>query len=242
MAKLYVVGIGPGAVENMTLRAVETIKKCDVIVGYTPYLEYISEFIEGKELFKTGMRGEIERCKKAIEYTRNGKDTAIISTGDAGLYGMAGPILELAEDIDVEVIPGVTAAFSAASELGSPIMHDYSSISLSDLLTPWDVITKRAENAAKADMVITLYNPRSKGRPEHLNTIIEIISKYADGSTPVGAVKNSGRANTEIKLMTLDSIEYEFVDMLTVLIIGNSKTYIKDGKMITPRGYENKWI
>ena len=142
MAKLYVVGIGPGGLEHMTYKAVEVIKKSQVIVGYTPYIDYLGDLADGKELISTGMRGEVERCKAAIDMVRQGKDTSIISTGDAGLYGMAGPILELATDIEVEIIPGVTAAFSAAAELGSPIMHDYASISLSDLLTPWEVYLK----------------------------------------------------------------------------------------------------
>ena len=238
MAKLYVIGIGPGGRENMTYKAVETIKMCDAIVGYTPYIDYLEELAEGKELFSTGMKGEIVRCEKAIEMVKEGKNTAIISTGDAGLYGMAGPILELAEDIEVEIIPGVTAAFSAASELGSPIMHDYASISLSDLLTPWEVIEKRLDRAADADFVITIYNPKSKGRAEHLSRAIEIISAYRKSDTPVGIVKNSGRPGTEIILTTLSEIDYEKVDMMCVLIIGNSNTYIKNGKIITPRGYD----
>lgn len=237
MAKLYVVGIGPGGRENMTFKAVDVIKSCDCIVGYTPYVEYLGDLVEGKQLFSTGMKGEIERCKAAIEIVREGKNTAIISTGDAGLYGMAGPILELAQDIEVEIIPGVTAAFSAASELGSPIMHDYASVSLSDLLTPWGVIEKRLENAADADFVITIYNPKSKGRKNHLERAIEIISKYRNKNTPVGIVKNSGRPNTEVMITTLEELNYELVDMLCVLIIGNSNTYIKDNKIITPRGY-----
>lgn len=238
MAKLYVVGIGPGGRENMTFKAVEVIKKCDCIVGYTPYIEYLGDLVEGKQIYSTGMKGEIERCKAAIEMVREGKDTAIISTGDAGLYGMAGPILELADDIEVEIIPGVTAAFSAASELGSPIMHDYASISLSDLMTPWEVIEKRLKNAAEADFVIAIYNPKSKGRKNHLERAIEIISRYRNGNTPVGIVKNSGRLNTEVMITTLEELNYESVDMLCVLIIGNSNTYTKDNKIITPRGYE----
>lgn len=237
MAKLYVVGIGPGGRENMTFRAVEVIKSCDVIVGYTPYIEYLGNLVEEKQLFSTGMKGEIERCKAAIDMVREGKNTAIISTGDAGLYGMAGPILELVDDIDVEIIPGVTAAFSAASELGSPIMHDYASISLSDLLTPWEVIEKRLNNAAEADFVITIYNPKSKGRKNHLERAIELISKYRNENTPVGIVKNSGRPNTEVMITTLERLDFNLVDMLCVLIIGNSNTYIKDDKIITPRGY-----
>lgn len=240
MTKLYVVGIGPGGRENMTLKAIDVIKKSDVIVGYKPYIEYLGDLVEGKELFSTGMKGEIERCKEAIEMVRAGKTTAIISTGDAGLYGMAGPILELGDEIDVEIVPGVTAAFSAASELGSPIMHDYASISLSDLLTPWEVIEKRLDKAAEADFVISIYNPKSKGRKDHLKRAIELISKHRDGNAPVGIVKNSGRPNTEIIVTTLSDINYELVDMLCVLVVGNSNTYIKDNKIITPRGYEIK--
>lgn len=238
MAKLYVVGIGPGGRQHMTYKAVEVINKSQVIVGYTPYIEYLEDLTHGKEVFSTGMRGEIERCKKAIEMVKEGKTTAIVSTGDAGLYGMAGPILELVKDIEVEVIPGVTAGFSAAAELGAPIMHDYASISLSDLLTPWQVILNRVEKAAQADFVLQIYNPRSKGRKDHLEKIIEIISKYREGQTPVGIVKNSGRPGREITITSLDKIDYEKVDMLTVLIIGNSNSYIENGKIITPRGYE----
>lgn len=237
MAKLYVIGIGPGGREHMTLKAIETIKKSDIIVGYTPYIDYLGDLVKGKEIYSTGMKGEIDRCKLAIKKVKEGKNTAIISTGDAGLYGMAGPILELKEDIEVEIIPGVTAAFSAASELGSPIMHDFASISLSDLLTPWEVIEKRIEKAAEGDFVIAIYNPRSKGRKDHLEKAVEIMLKYKEEDTPVGVVKNSGRGNTEIILTTLVNISYEKVDMLSILIIGNSNTYVKDDQMITPRGY-----
>ncbi|ABW18568.1 precorrin-3B C(17)-methyltransferase [Alkaliphilus oremlandii] len=237
MAKLYVVGIGPGGRDHMTYKAVDVIKNCEVIVGYTPYLEYIEDLIQGKELISTGMRGEIERCNSAIEEVRKGKDTAIVSTGDAGLYGMAGPIIELAEDIDVEIVPGVTAAFSAASELGAPIMHDYASISLSDLLTPWEVIEKRVEKAAEADFILSIYNPKSRGRKDHLEKVVNRILKYRCGETPVGIVKNSGRSGREITITTLNCIDYSKVDMLSVLIIGNSNTYIKGNHMVTPRGY-----
>lgn len=241
MAKLYVVGIGPGGLENMTFKAVDAIKASDAIVGYTPYIEYLGDMVDGKELFSTGMRGEIERCKEAIDLVKAGKTTSIISTGDAGLYGMAGPILELADGIEVEIVPGVTAAFSAASELGSPIMHDYASISMSDLMTPWEVILKRVEKAAEADFVITIYNPRSKGRKDHLEQAVDLILKHRGKDTPVGIVKDSGRPGTIIKTATLGTLNYEDVDMLTVLIIGNSNTYLKDdGKMVTPRGYEIK--
>lgn len=237
MSKLYVIGIGPGGREHMTLKAIETIKKCDIIIGYTPYIGYLGDLIEGKQIYSTGMKGEIDRCKLAIRKAKEGHNTAIISTGDAGLYGMAGPILELKEEIEVEIVPGVTAAFSAASELGSPIMHDFASISLSDLLTPWEAIEKRIEKASEGDFVITIYNPRSNSRRNYLEKAVRIMLKYKEKDTPVGIVRNSGRANTEIILTTLQSIPYEKVDMLSILIIGNSNTYVKGNKMITPRGY-----
>lgn len=240
MAKLYVIGIGPGGREHMTLKAIEAIKESDVIVGYTPYIDYLGDLTEGKELYSTGMRGEIQRCKAAIDMTKEGKTTAIISTGDAGLYGMAGPILEMAQGVEVEVIPGVTSAFSAAAELGSPIMHDFASISLSDLMTPWEVIENRVEKAAEADFVIAIYNPKSKGRPDHLSKGINIISKHRDRKTPVGIVRNSGREGRSIQITQLDSIDYDSVDMLSVLIIGNSNTYMEEDKIITPRGYNIK--
>ncbi len=238
MAKLYVVGIGPGGREYFTLKAIEAITICDVIVGYTPYIEYLEDLTKGKEVFSTGMKGEIQRCEYAIEKVKEGKNTAIVSTGDAGLYGMAGPILEIANDIDVEIVPGVTAAFSAASELGAPIMHDYCSISLSDLLTPWKVIERRIEYGAKGDFVIAIYNPRSKGRKNHLKKAIDIILKYKSSFTPVGIVKNSGRLGRKVCITTLGEINYEMVDMLSVVIIGNKETYIDGNRILTPRGYE----
>ena len=238
MAKLHIVGIGPGGRENMTIKAVEVIKYCDIIVGYSPYIDYLGELTEGKEIYSTGMMREIERCKIAIDKVKEGKNTAIISTGDAGLYGMAGPIMEMKDGIEIEVIPGVTAAFSAAAELGSPIMHDFVSISLSDLLTSWELIEKRLEKAADGDFVITIYNPKSKSREGHLKKAVDIILKYQKPKTPVGVVKDSGRAGTKKWIFTLDSIDYDLIDMLCVLIVGNSNTYIKDDFIITPRGYK----
>lgn len=238
MAKLYVIGIGPGGKEHMTLKAIDTIKKCDVIVGYTYYIELIKDFIENKEIIKTGMKGEIQRCNMAIEKVKEGLNTCIISTGDAGLYGMAGPVLELAEDIEVEVVPGITAAFSAASELGAPIMHDFCTISLSDLLTPWEVIEKRIEAAAQGDFVISIYNPKSKGRVKHIEKAVEIISKYKSKDTPVGIVKHSGREGNERVITTLENIDFDIIDMMTVVIIGNSQSSIKDAYIVTPRGYK----
>lgn len=237
MAKVYVVGIGPGGMEHMTLKALEVIKKSEVIVGYTFYIELIKDLTVGKRVIKTGMKGEIERCRMALEEAAKGFDTCIISTGDSGLYGMAGPILELAEGIEVEIIPGVTSSFCAAAEAGAPIMHDFCTISLSDLLTPWDMIRKRLHAAASADFVIALYNPKSKGRPKNINEAIGIIAQYKGSKTPVALVRNAGREGSGKRIVTLDAVDYDFIDMMTVVIIGNSNTYIKDGKMITPRGY-----
>ncbi len=240
MTKLYVIGIGPGGMDHITYKAVKAIKESKVLVGYTPYIDYLGDLSLGKEIYSTGMTKEIERCQLAIDKAKEGKITSIISTGDAGLYGMAGPILELAEDIEVEVIPGVTAGFSAAAELGAPIMHDYVSISLSDLLTPLEVIERRIDQAALGDFVITIYNPRSKGRKDYLENAVNRILNHRVPSTPVGIVRNSGRPGTEITITTLDNIDYESIDMVSVLIIGNSNTYIKNGRIITPRGYNIK--
>lgn len=237
MGKLYVVGIGPGGKEHMTLKAIDTINKCEVIVGYTYYIDLIKELIGNKRVIKTGMKGELERCRMAVEETRKGFDTCIISTGDSGLYGMAGPILELARDIEIEIIPGVTSAFCAAAEAGAPIMHDFCTISLSDLLTPWEVIENRLHKAAEGDFVIALYNPKSKGRPDNIKKAVAIISQYAKPSTPVAMVKNAGREGNERRIATLETIDFAFIDMMTVVLIGNSNSYEIDSKIITPRGY-----
>lgn len=240
MNKLYVVGIGPGGHEHMTYKAVKTLKESDAIVGYTPYINYVRDFIEGKEIYNSGMTGEVDRCKKAIEIAMSGKVVSVISTGDAGLYGMAGLILELSKDLDlgVEIVPGVTSAFSSAAEIGAPIMHDLAIISLSDLLTPWELIEKRVRLAAEGDFVIAIYNPRSKGRSEHLKNAVDIMLQFKSPDTPVGIVKHAGRENVETTLATLGTIDYEAVDMNTTLIIGNRSTEIYRGKMITKRGYD----
>ena len=238
MATLYVIGIGPGGLDHFTTRASETIQRCAVIVGYHYYIKLVEQLVTGKKIIKTGMRSEIERCEKAIEEVRNGLDTCIISTGDAGLYGMAGPVFELAQGITVEVVPGVSSVFSAAAEVGAPLMHDFCTISLSDLLTPWPVIEKRLIMAAQGDFVISLYNPKSKGRVTHIEKATAIVLKNCEGGRPVALVKNAGREDNERKLVTLDTMDYDFIDMKTIVIIGNSCTYVKDGVMITPRGYK----
>ncbi len=220
----------------MTLKAVKAIEESEIIVGYTKYIDMVKSLIENKEVVSTGMKGEVERCKKALELSKD-KTVSIISTGDAGIYGMAGLILELKKDENVEIIPGVTASSSAASVLGSPIMHDNCNISLSDLMTPYELIKNRIELAAKGDFVISLYNPRSKGRPHYLRECLDIIKKYRKGNTPIGVVKNALREGQEITVTDLDSFNEEIVDMFSIVIIGNSQSYIKEGKFITPRGY-----
>ncbi len=236
--KVFAVGIGPGGRDHMTFKADRVLRECHAIVGYSGYLKYVEEYLDGKEVYSTGMKGEIDRCRKAMELAREGRDVAIVSTGDAGLYGMAGPILEMSEGIEVEIIPGISACFSGAADLGSPLMHDFATISLSDLLTPWEKIEKRLRMAAEGDFVISIYNPRSKGRPDYLRRAVDIISEFRGENTPVGIVRNSGREGTEKRIRTLGSIEYEDVDMLSILIVGNSSTYTRNDLIITPRGYD----
>lgn len=237
MGKLYVIGIGPGGIEYMTIKAREAIEESDVIVGYTKYIELIKPLVKDKKIFSTGMMGEEERCKEALRICKD-KIVSIISTGDSGIYGMAGLILELKKDEEVEVIPGVTASSAAASIVGAPLMHDSCSISLSDLMTPYDLIKKRVELAAEGDFVISIYNPRSKGRSDYLKENIEVIKKYRSGSTPVAVVKNALRDDQKVTLFTLDSFEDSCVDMMSIVIVGNSQSFIKDDKFITPRGYK----
>ncbi len=209
---IYVVGIGPGSKDTMTLEAIKAIEDSEAIVGYKTYIKLIEEFIQGKEIIQNGMRQEVDRCKQAVEEAKR-KKVAVVSSGDAGIYGMAGLILELIskedEDIKVKVIPGVTASIGAAAILGAPIMHDFCHISLSDLMTPWEVIEKRLRLAAEADFVICLYNPRSKGRSEHLSKAFKIMGEFKGGDTPVGVVKDVGREKKKslyvlLKIWTLE--------------------------------------
>lgn len=237
MGKLYVVGIGPGGLDYMTLKAVKAIEESEVIVGYTKYIEFINPLIKDKAVVSTGMRGEVERCKQALELAKD-KVVSIVSTGDAGIYGMAGLILEMRKDEDVEVIPGVTASSAAASIVGAPLMHDNCNISLSDLMTPYDLIKKRVDLAAEGDFIISLYNPKSHGRPLYLKECMDIIRNHRQGNTPVAVVKNALRDGEKSTIFTLETFDDSEVDMFSIVIIGNSKSYIKDGQFITPRGYQ----
>lgn len=238
MGKLYVIGIGPGGLEHMTLRAKEAIEESNIVVGYNKYIDMIKPLVENKELFSTGMRGEEARCRKALELSKEDNTVALISTGDSGIYGMAGLILQMQKDENVEIITGVTASSAAGSVVGAPLMHDNCNISLSDLMTPYELIKKRVRNVADADMIISLYNPRSKGRPHYLREAIEIIKEYRDLNTPVAVVRHALRDGQEYKLFNLENFDEEVVDMFSIVIVGNSQSFVKEGKFITPRGYD----
>lgn len=237
MGKLYVVGIGPGGLDHMTMKARDTILNCDIVVGYTKYIEMVRDLIGDKEIYQTGMRGEVERCKRALELSKE-KDVCLISTGDAGIYGMAGLILELKNDEEVVIVPGLTASSAAGSVVGAPLMHDNCNISLSDLMTPYEAIKKRVKLAAEGDFIISLYNPKSKGRPEYLRECLDIIASYRNGNTPIAVVKNALRDGMEYTITTLEKFDTEIVDMMSIVIVGNSQSYIKDDTFITPRGYK----
>lgn len=239
---IYVVGFGPGDKQFMTMQAVEIIEQADLIVGYTTYTDILKAQFPDKKYISTPMRKETDRCRLAIEKALEGNTVAMVSSGDSGIYGMAGIMLEIADDMqaDVEIVtvPGITAASTAASVLGAPLMHDLSLISLSDLMTPLELIFRRVEAAASADFVISLYNPKSGKRVDYLEKAADMIMKYRDKGTPVGIVRNAGRPDQKAWLTTLSELKNEPVDMFCVVIVGNSQTYIKNNRMITPRGYK----
>ena len=240
--KIYVVGIGPGKKENMTFRAYEAMENSDIIVGYKTYVDLVKEYYPGKEMKSSAMTKEVDRCTEVLELARQGKTVSLISSGDAGVYGMAGIMLEIAdEDMEIEVIPGITATNAAAAIAGAPIMHDYATISLSDLLTDWELIKKRLELAAQGDFVVSIYNPKSRGRVTQIEEAREIMMKYKPRSTPVAIVRNAGREDERYILTTLEKMLDHEIDMLTIVLIGNSNTFVKNGKIITPRGYEGKY-
>lgn len=240
MGKIYVVGIGPGDADTMTLRAREVLEGCDVIAGYTLYVDLVRADYPEKEFYTTGMRGETERCEACVRMAREGKTVALICSGDAGVYGMASPLLEAAQRAgvdDVEIIPGVTAALSGAALLGAPLSHDFCVISLSDLLTPQETIEKRLLCAAQGDLCIVLYNPASHGRPDHLKRACGILLRVLPPSVCCGLVRNIGRDGTESLTCTLGELGNMPADMLTTVYIGNSQTRIVNGRLLTPRGY-----
>ena len=242
MKKLTVVGMGPGEYESMTLRAVKALNTCDVIVGYTVYVDLAKPYFPDKEFLTTPMKREIERCEMAFAEAEKGRSVVMICSGDAGIYGMAGPILELGEkhpEVEIEVIPGITAALSGGAVLGAPLMHDFAVISLSDLLTPWETIENRLDAAAKTDFSICLYNPSSRKRADYLEKACEIILKSRSEETVCGLVKNIGREGELYEIMTLKKLKTTQADMFTTVYIGNSNTKELNGKMVTPRGYKD---
>lgn len=239
MHKLFLVGIGPGSADGMTQAAKAALEQSEVLCGYTVYLDLVRQQYPDKETYTTPMTRELERCRWAIDRAAEGKTVAMLCSGDAGVYGMAGPVLELAEgkDIEIEVVPGVTAALSGAAILGAPLMHDFCVISLSDLLTPWEVIERRLRCAAAGDFSIALYNPRSKKRPDHLRRACEILLEEKSPDTVCGWVKNIGRPGQCHGLATLKALGSLELDMFTTVFIGASTTKNMDGRMVTPRGY-----
>ena len=241
MNKLYVIGIGPGDPGKMTGEAMEALKEVDVIAGYGVYVQLVKPLFPEKEYLVTPMRKEVDRCRMAIDAAMEGKNVAMISSGDAGVYGMAGLILELAEDkpLDIQIIPGVTAALSGGAVLGAPLTHDFAVISLSDLLTPWEKIEKRLELAGEADLCIALYNPSSHRRSDYLQKACDILMRHVSPETVCGVVRNIGREGEEYKVMTLKELREYQADMFTTVFIGNSQTKAVNGKMVTPRGYRD---
>lgn len=243
-AKIYVVGLGPGDRKNMTLRCIGALENSEVIIGYSKYIELVEEYYSHKTLISSPMKKEVDRCIETINIALSdgGKTVSLISSGDSGIYGMAGVLLETADRMnfegEIEIIPGVTALSASASVLGAPVIHDFAVISLSDLLTPLDTIKKRIELAAEGDFVICIYNPKSKKRTDYVDMAVDIILKHRKGKTPVGIVRNSGRKDESCVICTLDTLKSQYVDMFSTIIIGNSQSYQSFGKIITPRGYK----
>ena len=240
--ELYVIGMGPGREEKMTLEALQALEACDTIVGYTVYVDLLKMRFPDKEYMTTPMRQETRRCRMAFEEAQKGKRVAMVCSGDAGVYGMSGLMLELGReypDCQVTVISGVTAALAGAALLGAPLMHDFAVISLSDLLTPWEKIEARLLAAAEADFVVCLYNPSSRKRSDYLQKACDLMMKYKSPDTICGTVSNIAREGEEAHVMTLKELRDTQVDMFTTVFIGNSQTKEINNKMVTPRGYRN---
>lgn len=240
-ASIYVVGFGPGGRADMTQQAVTVLEQADLVIGYTTYVNLLRKLFPDLTYYAAPMRKEEERCRIAVQKALSGKTVALVSGGDSGIYGMAGILLEIVEetgaDLEVIAVPGVTAASAASAVLGAPLMHDFAVISLSDCMTPLDLIFRRVSCAAEGDFVICLYNPRSKSRPHYLAQAAARIGQFRKPETPVGIVKNAGREGEMAWITTLEKLPEEPVDMFCIVIVGNSQTYVKNGKMITPRGY-----
>lgn len=242
MNKLYVIGIGPGEYEQMTLKAIHAMEKSEVIIGYTVYVDLVKEHFPGKEFLTTPMKKEVDRCVMAFEEAKKGKVVSMICSGDAGVYGMSGLMYEVGvnyPEVELEIIPGVTAATGGAAVLGAPLIHDFCLISLSDLLTPWEKIEARLLAAAEADFVVCLYNPSSRKRSDYLQKACDLMMQYKSPETVCGIVSYIGRDGEHYEVMDLKILRDTKVDMFTTVWVGNSQTKEINGKMVTPRGYRN---
>ncbi len=247
--KIMLVGLGPGAVEHMTGRARAAIAEADTIIGYVTYVRLVADLIEGKEVIKKSMTEELDRAIEALDRAKQGKKVALISSGDAGVYGMAGPTFEVLfqagwtpeSDIEVEIVPGASALNTCAALVGAPLTHDFCAISLSDLLTPWPTIARRLDAVAYADFVVALYNPKSGRRTRQIQEAQRIFLRHRDPKTPVAIVKSAFRPKQRLEFTTLEKMAEADIGMLSTVLIGNSNTFIRDGLMVTPRGYANKY-
>lgn len=242
MNKIYVVGIGPGAYEKMTIEAAEALRACDTIIGYTVYVDLVKEHFPGKRFLTTPMTKEVDRCVIAFEEAKKGHTVCMICSGDSGVYGMAGLMYEVGTDypeVELEVLAGVTAASGGAAILGAPLIHDFCLISLSDLLTPWEKIESRILHASEADFVICLYNPSSRKRSDYLRKACDLMLRYKSPDTVCGTAANIGREGEITQVMSLKELRETPVDMFTTVFIGNSQTKNLKGRMVTPRGYRN---
>ena len=241
IGSIKVIGLGPGNLDEITPRARRAIEQADVVVGYSRYIELIRSLLDGKKIISTGMMHEADRCRAALDCALDGSRVVVVSSGDAGIYGMAGLVLEMSLEVEpnrrptVEVVAGVSAVQAAAAVLGAPLTHDFAVISLSDLLTDWELIKRRIECAATGDFVIAFYNPKSHKRVTQIEEARDILLKFRAESTPVGIVRNAGRPDQSSTISTLENFTRETIDMFTLVIVGNSQTFVKDGFMITPR-------
>ncbi|CAM3858121.1 precorrin-3B C(17)-methyltransferase [Roseateles saccharophilus] len=247
--KITLVGIGPGSVEHMTARARSAIAEADVVVGYVTYIKLVADLLEGKEVVRKGMTEELDRAVSALEAAREGKKVALISSGDAGVYGMAGPTYEVLfqagwtpdDAVQVEIVPGASALNACAALVGAPLTHDFCAISLSDLLTPWPVIARRLDAVARADFVVALYNPKSGRRTRQIVEAQRLFLRHRRADTPVAIVKSAYRRRQNLVFTTLDQMSEQDIGMLSTVLIGNSSTFLRNGLMVTPRGYANKY-
>ena len=247
--KIMLVGLGPGSHDHLTARARAAIAEADTVIGYATYIRLVADLIKGKEVIKKAMAEELDRAIEALDRARQGKKVALISSGDAGVYGMAGPTFEVLfqagwtpdSDVAVEIVPGASALNTCAALVGAPLTHDFCAISLSDLLTPWPTIARRLDAVAYSDFVVALYNPKSGRRTGQILEAQRLFLRHRDPQTPVAVVKSAYRPKQRIEFTTLEKMHEADIGMLTTVLIGNSNTYVKHGLMITPRGYANKY-